>query len=593
MSIKIQKLEIKRFRSLFDFKVDIDTNNNFISICGENNTGKTNLLRAINLFFNPALYDRTQDAPHHKLSGSGGGATYPIIKLHFLNTETSDTYWIEKKFNAYDISEERASKNGEDYSIEDAKRLLEKIKIFYIESINIDLPKTINQVIQEVYEEKYSRARLSGAKKNIKEKFTEYQEALSEVLNELANEITESFQKFNSDWRIEFQFKSNIIRFIDLISDDITVFINDGSNPTTSGKGSGLQRLSHILLIYKIIKEMSDNSVILLVDEPDVYLHASLQRKLKELLQEVAVSSQVFLTTHSPIFIDTYSLKNVFLLDVEKEPVTYQRSPNKEFTKISTKSITFTNVDGANKIRTYLGLENIASQDLQECNWIVEGSSDKIYLEGLCKLFSLPVPNIVIATGASQISKQANHYNSLYNEQSFKPKIYVLFDNDPEGRQHFQSFKEESFNNLSIKKKLVPNFKGQILPDKPKIPNIPNNEIEDFLYPKLFAYCVNKFLERKGFNLIDADNLETKINGLSFIEKGIIELVDSLKDEANLEEGQNCRFSWENVKNGVARIFEITIEANLEISGILEEENLKYPCVYQFLQDISSFRDFE
>ena len=51
--LKIADLEISCFRSILNLKLCIESEPNLISICGENNVGKTNTLRAINLFFNP------------------------------------------------------------------------------------------------------------------------------------------------------------------------------------------------------------------------------------------------------------------------------------------------------------------------------------------------------------------------------------------------------------------------------------------------------------------------------------------------------------------------------------------------------------
>jgi predicted ATP-dependent endonuclease of OLD family len=55
--IKISKITIQRFRSIMSMELKIDNDNNIISICGPNNVGKTNTLRAMNLFFNPDQYN--------------------------------------------------------------------------------------------------------------------------------------------------------------------------------------------------------------------------------------------------------------------------------------------------------------------------------------------------------------------------------------------------------------------------------------------------------------------------------------------------------------------------------------------------------
>ena len=64
--MKLKRIDIKRFRSINDLKLEIDLDNNFISICGPNNVGKTNVLRALNLFFNPDEYIFNKDMSSKK-----------------------------------------------------------------------------------------------------------------------------------------------------------------------------------------------------------------------------------------------------------------------------------------------------------------------------------------------------------------------------------------------------------------------------------------------------------------------------------------------------------------------------------------------
>ena len=96
--IKIHKIHIKRYRSIINLELTIDNKNNFITICGENNTGKTNTLKAIDLFFNDTKYVSEKDVPHHKFEGSRGGATCPEISIEFL-LEDNDIYRITKRFD--------------------------------------------------------------------------------------------------------------------------------------------------------------------------------------------------------------------------------------------------------------------------------------------------------------------------------------------------------------------------------------------------------------------------------------------------------------------------------------------------------------
>ena len=137
----------------------------------------------------------------------------------------------------------------------------------------------------------------------MKTTFDNYINGLVEILNHLAEEINPTFKNFNDNWSVGFENSADVKKFKDLISQDIEFFLNEKSNRNIQGKGSGLQRLGYILLHSRIIEELKKKSVIFCVDEPDVFLHQGLQKKLKEHLKYIAKSHQVIITTHSPIFI--------------------------------------------------------------------------------------------------------------------------------------------------------------------------------------------------------------------------------------------------------------------------------------------------
>ena len=104
--IKIVHIELNRFRSIMDLKLDFEYDYNLTTICGKNNVGKTNVLRALNLFFYPNDYEPQIDMPVFKLA-TGGSATHPKIILHFFDDGSKDTYCIEKdwkEWNAGKIS---------------------------------------------------------------------------------------------------------------------------------------------------------------------------------------------------------------------------------------------------------------------------------------------------------------------------------------------------------------------------------------------------------------------------------------------------------------------------------------------------------
>lgn len=67
--------------------------------------------------------------------------------------------------------------------------------------------------------------------------------------------------------------------------------------------GTGLQSIAILALLqtYADLQEKSDS--ILLIEEPEVYLHPELQRKMFSVLKDIAKKTQVIFATHSPIMI--------------------------------------------------------------------------------------------------------------------------------------------------------------------------------------------------------------------------------------------------------------------------------------------------
>ena len=84
--IKIQNIVISNFRSFKD-KENIIKNLEALNVMvGKNNVGKTNVLRAIYLFFNPETYEPISDRNMVKQI-TGGASKDPKIDIEFIDDE--------------------------------------------------------------------------------------------------------------------------------------------------------------------------------------------------------------------------------------------------------------------------------------------------------------------------------------------------------------------------------------------------------------------------------------------------------------------------------------------------------------------------
>ncbi|MGV2950802.1 ATP-dependent nuclease [Glutamicibacter sp. AGC46] len=96
--------------------------------------------------------------------------------------------------------------------------------------------------------------------------------------------------------------------------------VDDGAGETlVEGKGSGMQRAIAlgIIQLYARSSALADDSnptpLVLMLDEPETWLHPSAQLKLGEALSQIGTREQVFIITHSPYLIRKFDSKSHML----------------------------------------------------------------------------------------------------------------------------------------------------------------------------------------------------------------------------------------------------------------------------------------
>lgn len=313
--MRISKIEIKRFRSINNINLLISKSSNLITICGQNNVGKTNILRSLNLFFNKRDFDSKKDIPEFKQM-TGGASVFPFIKITFV--EGSNTWEISKNFDPKKLTE-NTDNNCILIGKKNSKNITEKETYKFLSSINISFPEIINFLVDDQFLDiEFGKSRMKGKKGDVKSSLENAKNTHQEILDDLTASIDPSFKEFHSSWGIKFDVPKNINRFREIINNEIEFIITDDTQTEIHSKGAGLQRLGHILMVIRIVEKLisSRKKCIILIDEPDIYLHSKLQKKLFEKIKKLSNDTQVFITTHSPIFINPYKLDNLFLLEL-------------------------------------------------------------------------------------------------------------------------------------------------------------------------------------------------------------------------------------------------------------------------------------
>ncbi len=113
----------------------------------------------------------------------------------------------------------------------------------------------------------------------------------------------------------------------DLFSAGVSLAVDDGVKTDVLAKGHGLQRCIVFTLLQTLILNernqlvagatlavRSERPIILLIEEPELYIHPQLGKLFFDVMREFSKTDQVVYSTHSPLFVDAYESQQVALV---------------------------------------------------------------------------------------------------------------------------------------------------------------------------------------------------------------------------------------------------------------------------------------
>jgi putative ATP-dependent endonuclease of OLD family len=318
--MKLRRIEISKFRSIESGSFDIE---NIIGIVGQNNSGKTAVLRALNSFFNPSLEIQ------HYISGINLYSTnraVPRIIAHFENIPTKTVYTPYIYNNSLIFKQEFIkSKNRLEYfifnngSYEVANENLVKELKKDVQFVLIPTDRTSsvfnnneNTVLRELLQLFFSNhtSRRDTLTPKVKDAFDYLNKnALKKVAQGIAG-------RYLTNKGFEFKIGTNTQISYELFLNDLEILINeDGREFSLSECGSGIQSLVAIA-IYRYLAELQHTNFIIGLEEPETNLHPQGQKELIfTLFDQIDASSvQVLFTTHSTVLVDQLDHTNIVLV---------------------------------------------------------------------------------------------------------------------------------------------------------------------------------------------------------------------------------------------------------------------------------------
>ena len=342
----------------------------------------------------------------------------------------------------------------------------------------------------------------------------------------------------------EFWEQEEVTIKLEMIGNDILVSIDDklgAKSDPPSRRSDGFRWFLSFYINFMAGTKGELRNAVILLDNPGWVLHPSGQKDLLKALEEIAETNQIIIATHSPFLIDKNKLERIRIVE---------RKEN-EGTKVYEK-FWDSLYDSLQVIRASIGADISDSLFGHKNNIIVEGYSDKVYLETMSnylrrknkKTIDINKVMIIGAGGADKIPylvtwHKAEKYNSL-----------ALLDADNEGRRVVQEIENRNIevdrdSDILILNEISEEFRGKDI------------EIEDLFDEEFYNIAVNKAyreifkseLERSEIKLeeIPSNGVRTKRYG-KFFRNNNLGRFDKVKVALEIKEILSRKISKETEK---------------------------------------------
>ncbi|PYD87450.1 hypothetical protein DNF23_38510 [Pseudomonas syringae pv. pisi] len=451
----IDQVEIAYFRSLYKDSISQCADTNIIF--GRNDSGKSNILRALNLFFNNNTspdqeFIFTQDFNHSRRAEAGGDGDirkFVYVKIWF-NTPRSwqsslgKRFWVKKQWSVSAGSESQLSCSIEEKKRHYMSRFLNKIRLYYIPAIKDrkifeSLQAEIYTVISQNAEFSVSLQDFSNA---LRDRTLGLSEQLFDDLN-IASVVTTPKDL------------TDLFRSLDF---ETTSEAGDAYSLTLQ-RGDGVQ-VRHIAPILSFLAENSaEDFHIWAFEEPENSLELANAIEEAKRFRSFGLESnkQIFLTSHSPAFFSlehedikryyvsrTHMIEerlNSTIMDVEPDHLPSELMGETPHLPVISAYLRDAHAQISMQAEANLELGRKLSAHNQSIVF-VEGESDVVILNKAWQiLMHEDMPFRFESCGGTSKMEGLSRDGKILSNLAPGRKVFALVDNDTEGRSLYTNGK--------------------------------------------------------------------------------------------------------------------------------------------------------
>lgn len=588
--MRIRSLLIKNFKTIRELNID-DIENAFI-IVGKNSTGKTTILHAIRAFAGAYQVKMTDfnnternveitvslEFSNEDITGfyeNGYICKYRTFSMWYEEFCKSLPTFVRKTANAEDDFDAPEPTDDDIGGVLSFVYIVDnRLNIRYSDGINRDnefipllMPKVhfidVSRDVREIQNDIFlaeTKNSLKGVKENTcflnpAIKCTDCFNCIPSILEKKPADLSimesirlleykllqlniDSFMtKLNQCYMNNSGRMQNLKFVMNLNTEDLlkidTVVINKDrySADSVDTLSAGAKSIYILSMLEAYVEENSNISSIILIEDPEIYLHPQLQKVASEILYRLSNKNQLFFSTHSPNLIFNFNSKQIHQVVLDDDY--------------------YTTINEKTDIDTILDDLGYSANDLMNVNFvfIVEGKQDCNRLPLLLKKYYSEVYNddgkmqrisIITTNSCTNIKTYANlkYINKLYLKDQFlmirdsdgkKPEslvkqlcsyYYSRQQEDPDNIPRIQPrnvlvLKYYSFENYFLNPKIM--VKIGVLKNEEEFYNILLSKFKSYLYK---LQSVRKMREITGLVIKTKEDLKRNMETIKIYVRG-------------------------------------------------------------------------
>jgi predicted ATP-dependent endonuclease of OLD family len=364
--MRITKLEIKNFRSIENVSLDVPQ---ICALIGPNNSGKSNILEALRRVLAPGWVsvssfsadDVFRRDPEKEMQITCT-VSPPIPYKRFKSATATDIHGLSFQYTKYKIGDKKGQPRLEQSCL-DAKSKVPSVlakapqrgQTHQYEFL-VGIPSEVREAVPLIFigTNRALKEQLPSARYSLlRQMFEDINEQLQnpqEVVKAKTNEGTEvsiprivrfrqlmqaalallRTEAFN---RVEKTIKTKVLEQLGLGAEDtsgidlyftpmdsfefyksLDLFVDEGGFKISAQElGEGMQN-AIVLAMLQAFEETQKKGAILLIEEPEMFLHPQMQRSLYKTLRKIGETNQVIYTTHSPHFVTVPDYDEIMLV---------------------------------------------------------------------------------------------------------------------------------------------------------------------------------------------------------------------------------------------------------------------------------------